>query len=303
MQIIGAGLSGLLAARMLYNYKPHIIERQEELPNNHTALLRFRTDAVSKAINIPFKKVTVYKGVLNQHNEIVNYASLADINAYASKTVDMASERSIINLAPGERWIAPDSLISRLADIALITYNTDFADAIGGKSIPIISTIPMPTLMDKLGYPNTLGFSYKPIWTINCTILDCNVYQTLYIPYDMDMPYRASITGNKLTLEFTTECDDADDMITRILSMLYITANYINVETKFQSYGKIVPIDDNARKTFILWATDNFGIYSLGRFATWRRDILLDDILHDIEIIQGFIYQRNEYNRKKVYVT
>ena len=63
----------------------------------------------------------------------------------------------------------------------------------------------------------------------------------------------------------------------------------------YQRYGKILPFDEEERQAFILWATETFGIYSLGRFATWRQ-ILLDDLVRDIGVIKRLIENRSRYN-------
>jgi hypothetical protein len=49
MKIIGAGMAGLIAGHMLRRHSPEIHEAASSLPNNHSALLRFRSDAVAKA--------------------------------------------------------------------------------------------------------------------------------------------------------------------------------------------------------------------------------------------------------------
>ena len=54
MIIFGAGLAGLLSANMMRSHKPTVYEFQSELPNNHGALLRFRSDKVGTATNTFF---------------------------------------------------------------------------------------------------------------------------------------------------------------------------------------------------------------------------------------------------------
>ncbi len=48
----------------------------------------------------------------------------------------------------------------------------------------------------------------------------------------------------------------------------------------------------------MMWATDNFNIYSLGRFATWRPGLLLDDLVNDIRVIQKIADHGNYDHRK-----
>jgi hypothetical protein len=39
----------------------------------------------------------------------------------------------------------------------------------------------------------------------------------------------------------------------------------------------------------MFWASHNFNVYSLGRFATWRAGLLLDDLVNDIIQIENWI--------------
>lgn len=302
MRIIGAGMAGLLAGRHFPHSK--IFERQSSLPNNHSALLRFRTDAVSKATGIPFKKVLARKAVASPDGELRSQATLRDSNMYSLKVTGKISDRSIIDLAPGERWIAPGDFIERLADGLDIEYNCSAeADQFDGDG-PVISTMPMPALMKMLrpGH-DQMDFQYLPIWVVNCVLPDIDLYQTIYIPDENDLPYRVTITGDKLTMEFSRQIEH---------TQLYKPAEFVDytlfdgkqipVDCQFnikkQAFGKIVPIDNQSRQSFIMWATDMYNIYSLGRFAVWR-PILLDDLVSDLQSIRSFMNTRNRYDRRK----
>jgi hypothetical protein len=304
--ILGAGLSGLLAARSLQQLNPFILEKQTSLPNNHSALLRFRTDEVAQLTGLPFKQVNVYKGVLTEDGDIINNPTIRDFNAYSVKATGQVSERSIINLAPSKRYIAPNYLIASLAAAQRIQYKFDAKNHFYSRSndhIPVISTIPMPELMAILEYPNQPSFQYKSIWTVNAELNSVDIYQTLYVPYGDNHPYRVSITGNKMTLEFAQEPEDWAGSVEYYMDLLLPNWYKGDIGTssvimKKQDYGKIIPISNNQRQKFILWATDNHNIYSLGRFATWR-PILLDDLVKDLRAINKWIVQRNDYDRKK----
>ena len=57
MYILGAGMAGLLAGWI--NPIAEILEAAPKIQQNHKALFRCKTDAISKYTGIPFKKVKV----------------------------------------------------------------------------------------------------------------------------------------------------------------------------------------------------------------------------------------------------
>lgn len=312
--IIGAGMAGLLAARMLKNrgHHPVILEQQPSLPNNHRAVLRFRTNVVSEVTGIPFNKVNMIKCTVSYRNPV------ADCLAYAQKvTGTYSTDRSIVgNVVHAERWIAPSDFISQLAKGLDIKYEQKVNFGIGIYSqgaLPIISTIPMPKLIPLLNYPNlgAADFDYRPGLVIKAHIKDCYAFASMYVP-DPDHEFsRVSITGDELSIEVNaSKLDfDAEILVSEALHMLGISGNgsalfepYIGaglVQMHPQQYSKIMPIDDDQRKRFMAWATDKHNIYSLGRFATWRPGLLLDDLVNDIKRIEGWIVKNNNYEVRK----
>lgn len=305
MRIFGAGMAGLLAAHMLRRYKPIIFERAESLPNNHNALLRFRSDAVSRATGIPFKKVKVQKlmwagGAYHTHVPFVFN------NLYSAKVTGEVLSRSIMNLEPVDRFIAPLDFITQLAASCDIEYGCSLTKEIINSNIsPLISTIPMNFLMDMVGWKDKPLFNARKIITITGTI--CNgvdVYQTIYYPEPEYPWYRVSITGDKMIVEmladdFDTVGEDTPRMVLdSIANQFGIRGAMItDVDISKQEFGKITPIPANARKQFILAMTDMYSVYSVGRFATWRQ-MLLDDVVHDVEIVDSFINQRDAYKSR-----
>lgn len=307
MKIYGAGLAGLIAGHMLRRHEPTIVEAQPSLPNNHAALLRFRTNNVSTVTGVPFKKVLVSKNIYQDGN-FYNEANIKFSNMYAIKVSGKAMTRSILNLDPVERYIAPPDFINQLSKSLSISYNlplqSDSLDLIGqNHKNAILSTIPMNLMMDLVGWKDKPEFLYKPIWSITCDIIQpaCELYQTIYFP-SLDNPiYRASITGNHLILESIEEIskDAAENFLQGFINIFLgnYASNIENVRVKKQNYGKLLPIDDNIRKQFIMFLTDNLNIYSIGRFATWRQ-ILMDDVVEDIRIVEKMITNRDAYKQK-----
>lgn len=296
-----------MAAQMLRRHQPFVFEAQTELPDNHGALLRFRSNAVGKAVGQRLIRVDVQKAVMVD-GYLREWATLAESNRYSLKVSGEAMARSILNLSGGERYIAPDDFLEALARGVSVTYDARLTEAEVRErtpdSPPIISTIPMPALAEMVGGSYGIDFKFKSIWSIRTNILApyVNLYQTIYYP-EWQLCYRASITGRQLIIEFAEEpsAEFTDDMIRETLRNFGLDKDGMIWETpviKFQKYGKLLPIPELERQRFILAMSDRYNIYSLGRFATWRQ-ILLDDVVHDVEVIEKFIEQRSAFSRQR----
>ena len=304
--IIGAGLAGLLAGVMMRDRVLRIYEKQLSLPHNHTAVMRFRSRAVSDATNIPFRKVPVAWAIQRNRYKINDLALAMQYSWNCTGVYDPT--RSIARFLSGifvdERYVSPPDLPTLLANklMAPITYNFDFLPINFKLAKPTISTIPMPVLAKKLGYEFQSKFRHKK--GINCVALvehrsqlapiDC--YATVYLH---NHPFqRITITGDRIIAEsYTYEHDGGvestyletvfNDIIPVVLGLQDI--GFKDFQIHEQKYAKIVKIDESERKQFIRFATRQYGIYSLGRYATWRPGLLLDDLVQDIRLITDML--------------
>lgn len=304
MIIIGAGLAGLLAGNMLRHRSPEIIDGQKELPNNHSAVLRFRTSIVGDVTGVAFKKVTMVKSVLPWKNPV------ADALVYSRKNTNYyKSDRSITSgTVVGDRYIAPKDLIARLAKQCVLYFDSP-VDAQTLKAwyddnLPVISTMPMPKLMELLGYESKVTFNHVPGVNIKALVYNCDAYVSLVVPnpeYDFS---RISITGNELIVE-CPGMDGITDVGARQTALQAAnllglrTTDLLEIKAKTQTYAKILPISEEERRAFIHWASIKHNIFSLGRYATWRPGLLLDDLVQDIRLIDGWIQRRDHYGMAK----
>jgi len=295
--IVGTGMAGLLAGRMLSKYHPRIYEKQLGIPNNHTAVLRFRSSRVGDVLGIPFKQVQMIKAVLPWRNPV------ADMLAYSEKCVGKyLSDRSIVqsNYVTETRYIAPPDFISRMSAPLLIHFGLDFKFR-DGDGLPMISTIPMPALMNALGYPEVkTEFKSTKLTNIRVRIDHCDAYATLLVPSPKYKFSRVSITGDELIAEIPFEkVSEADLYIIAAEAaelMGIVEDDFIGYPTaSVQKYAKIAPVDEEIRRDFIYWATEKHNVYSLGRFATWRPKLLLDDLVQDVQKIEGWIKRNDRY--------
>ncbi len=303
ISIIGAGMAGLLAARMLQHHADVVVyEQQPQLPNNHSAVLRFRSDIVSLTLGIPFKKVRMIKAPLPWKNPV------ADALAYSFKnTGTHRSDRSITDgMVVADRYIAPQDLISRMAERVMIKFSNEVTNLdkhnVNEFEDPIISTMPMPVLMQLLKYPNIPAFDFLPGTNIRCKIMNCDAYCSLLVPDPQYRFSRISITGDDLIIEMpSNQSGEIDyDVVGQVTDLLGLEDEAVAVMyAARQTYAKINPIDDELRKSFMHWATVKFNIYSLGRYATWRPKLLLDDLVQDVRLIERWIGRKNKYDVAK----
>ncbi len=303
MNIIGAGLAGLLAGA-LNPGKHTIYEAQGHLPNNHGAVLRFRSDEISKALGISFKKVQVTKAIW--YGGKYKQPTPGIQNFYSLKVTEELGRRSIANIDPVTRWIAPIDFTYQLSMRCNILFNHPFPEFGNSQDTPTISTMPMPVMIDHMfDKPEYCWAEFKrqEIWTRTFLLSDCDLYQTIYFPGDETPIYRASITGNKLIAEYC--CEPVTALGFDLQTMKYIceafgiNANHMvadTVATTHQKYGKIIEIDHTVRRSIMAKLTHEYNIYSLGRYATWR-NILLDDVYHDIFKIRDLM-NLDDYSRR-----
>lgn len=300
--VVGAGMAGLLAAAMLRSDCRRVIEVNEQLPNNHSAVLRFRSSIVGDTLGIPFKKVKVLKDTLPWKNRI------ADALSYSFKTNGTRTLRSSVSARGNveERYVAPTDFIGRMEGHVQseIQYGSFFIPE-DNKSHPVISTMPMPSLMKLLGWKHAhkIKFGYVDGYNINVLLAEVDAYCSLYVPNPDYKFSRISLTGNLMTIEFprqVAEKAEAEEDMKRALKLFGLSE--FDVATwaiKKQQYAKILPIDDDLRKQFILWASQVHSIYSLGRFATWRPGLLLDDVVNDVRVIQRLVNKGHSYDQVK----
>ncbi len=307
MYIIGAGLAGCLAA--IKYPEATVLEANPEPTVNHKALLRMRTPMVPVLTGIMFKAVPARKFVWDGAKSKCR-ANAFDIINYSRKTTGSVSLRSISELKNSIRYIPPndlhEQLLKRIGD--RIKYdqivNTISNGVIAtGKDEwmahgPIISTM---AIGDNLFATDTdidmkFNIEARAIYISRIELISYDIHMTVYFP-DPDLAvYRASISGNILTVEANNILSDVD--MEEVKAAFCIRPEDINVVTLNnhpQSMGKIQPIPDEVRKTLLHKMTQEHNLYSLGRYACWR-NILLDDVVQDIEVIDRLITQ-SPYDR------
>ncbi len=306
IKIIGAGLSGLIAACRIKN--ADIIESNSRM-ENHKALLRFRDESVSNITGIKFRPVTVHKEIY-YNRQSYSKCSVELANRYSNKVMGgYVGDRSIWNLDTVTRYIAPpdfyDQLVDRHEREKGIYWNCEITEIPRGNGTKYISTIPMPAIIEACGLNVDLDFSFKSIEVQRYRLPPgTDLYQTIYFPETSIRVYRASITGDLLivealerpALDWYLPDDEALAYVLRAFGMCSTDVDAI--ESVQQRYGKIVELPKEARQGILYELTRDFNVFSLGRFACWR-NILLDYVAKDIDIVQRLI-NASVYSRELI---
>jgi hypothetical protein len=304
--IIGAGLSGLITACMIP--AATIREAAPEGTGHHKALLRFRSDVVSRATSIPFREVTVHKAIQYEgHTYTACTPRLA--NLYSAKVTGvLAGDRSIWDLATTKRFIAPEDFHDQLVDRhrTRIEFCAPIEVLREGQEEVFINTAPLPVIMRACGlHPIEAAFSASPIEVSRYRLAaGTDIYQTLYFPQPNILTFRASITGDLLIVErmkgpLDNVSSIASSDISYVCSSFGIDPAGIKpIERVDQKFGKIVDIPRADREAILHRLSNNFNVFSVGRFACWR-NILLDDVVKDIEVVKRLM-SASAYNKSLV---
>jgi hypothetical protein len=292
MIIVGAGLAGLIAAHAFP--RAQLVEAAPEPTAIHKALLRFRSNAVGDLCGVEFRPVTVRKGIFSEGRW--QQPNIRAANLYAKKVTGRMLDRSIWSLEASTRWIAPETFYEQLLDAVggRVTWGTahDFNTADG----PLISTAPLFVALRACGIESAEEFRRSGITVRRYRIDNADVFQTVYFPDPATNLYRASITGDLLICEFMGEAPEGNWEGSILRAFAVRKTDMQALPEAHQKYGKIAPINEELRKAYIAELTHAHNIFSLGRFATWR-NILLDDVVHDIAVIRRLL-KASSYERK-----
>lgn len=313
--IIGAGFAGLITGCII----PDIpIFEAGERAQSHNALLRFRDESVSNATGVPFRAVRVNKSIWS-YGQHFGACNPRFANQYAYKvTGRVAGERSIWNLDPVTRYIAPEDFYDRLCDnlSKRINWNSKVSTVSAEKHNKIISTAPMPVMMSLCGveFPDAaMALSAAPIVVERYRLpVGTDVFQTVYFPDPETRLFRASITGDLLIVESMRHfqegnepfdidgCDDfeREDILDVADAFGMDSDEFAFIDKVEQKYGKINDIPRETREAILYELTRVHNVFSVGRFACWR-NILLDDVVKDVEVVKRLM-SASDYGRELV---
>lgn len=294
--IIGAGISGVLASK-IFNTK-YIFDSANTPEIYHKAIMRIRDQRIGMLLGCGLKPITVRKGIFYK-GDILTKTNIKLNNLYSLKVSGELSDKSVLNLDDSERFLLEGNWSNSDAkyNYRLIKINNNEATFIHNneevkESYDVcISTIPIFNIMESsdLKVLPKESFRYNPIYVSLFKInIPSKIYQTIYLPEPGPFSYRASIEGNKLTIESVNGFPSEEEV--NLIADIFGIDNSVLIdrEDHIQKIGKIISIDENIRKFILYELTNKFNIFSLGRFAIWKQ-IRADEVLSDLEKIERMI--------------
>lgn len=305
--IIGAGFTGLLAAHVWPTAQ--VLEIAPAPAQRHKALMRFRTDAVSHLMGIEFRKVIVRKGIYYQDRFVT--PTIETANLYARKVVGRIVDRSIWNLKPVIRYVAPENFYDQLIDAvkSRIHFGQPYFPAQMAIESSVINTAPLPMILTHHPIRPELSDQVQcrklGIRVRRWRVPHADVFQTVYFPSPGTPVYRMSITKDLLIVEEVHntigEIWAGDREVTSLIQHAFgVEMDALEfLDDTEQSYRKVDELSATLRKQVLLELTARYQVFSLGRFATWR-NVLLDDVIQDINVIKRLMKTGTMYDAHKV---
>lgn len=296
MIVIGAGYSGLLASCIIRDTTVYESDTHENCADKHQAVFRMKSNKIADHLGIEFKKVLVHKSIWFNGKNVLPTPNV--IHQYSKKVSGKISDRSIGNIGTEIRYIPPDNFYNQLLAHSGTVHYSKKVNPFQDGNIKI-STIPLSTIALIRGeeYPKFgLGpsISYRKIFVSRFVVKNCDSYCTIYYPDQDDDVYRATLNGDILIVESLKPLAKNQIELCEISHSLGLAENDIDFCTARnleQPLGKITTIDEKLRSKFVLELTLKHSIYSLGRYATWRPKVMLDDVFDDIFVIRRLIEQ------------
>lgn len=300
--IIGGGFAGYLAHKVFSDYNPLVFEASEEahIFKNHKAVLRFKDPKITRFFYTDLELIQVYKQILYKE-QLYSNSNIIFNNLYSRKLYGCIGMRSLNNLGLCERIVLKDKDKIRIPAESLF-YNHKAIDIKPGKITfecgtsfnydICISTIPLPKMLELCRIVSILGTYTRsaPIYITRYKLnFPSTVHQTIYVPEFEYKTYRMTIERNDLIIE-AHEMQADETEINHLIKFFGISYHDLcpNPKEYKMENGKIECLDDLARKKYIMKLTQDFSIYSFGRYGIWK-PIRSEDMMSDLEKLKYLI--------------
>ena len=304
--IVGSGMAGAMAAGYYRHLKPLVHEARKEsgAMSGHHAIMWLKDSKVGVILGSPVEEVIVDKAVYYK-GKLFDKEDITMSNLYSLKVDGCVEKRSIKNLDSAKRYVLktdvePDNVkySSKLCKVDSENKLLTFVDSDGQTFFQeynvCINTIPLPALLNIEGIADefdkeSMDFKSQPIYVSRSKVTPrSKVYQTIYFPEHCLNTYRASIEGQVFIME-AIDGHPKQEEVEEVCAAFGLDLSDLHSGQIYeQRYGKIESMNDDMRRWVIMHLSEKFGIYSLGRFATWK-NLRVDDLVNDLDAINGML--------------
>jgi hypothetical protein len=291
--ILGAGPAGRLAKKYFEHYDPIIIDKNAGI-FNHNAVFRLKNKEVASMLDSNYKTINIEKQIYYK-GKLFDKPSIKMKNEYSLKISKNITDRSINALSDNsERHVIEIKKDNNILNKEI--YNITNGAMLDKSHTEIeydicINTIPMPVILKLTNMgeiSDGIKFKQERVYVYKIKHEHyCDVNQTIYFPDIKFSIYRATLDPEGIIIESIFEISVDDLKIACEAFGLYYKLKG-SQELK-QDNGKIVKIDGEQRRFIIMELTEKHNIYSLGRYATWREKVMVDDLLEDLRKIDRMI--------------
>ncbi len=309
--IVGAGLSGLMMGYLLHNRSHLIIESAKTL--NFDIGTPFYLHAPLDWLPTSWKEIDVHHHCWDGER-FYRIPSLKMMNDYSRKIVGKIVDTSL-KFMDGEikRGFIPE--LGGAGQVLRDLFEETKNDLLLGASLNhldsetktayilapsgairivhyknLISTIPLPALLKMLKIEFNHKFVADPITTFFIAVPPSEAldsFQVVNITSKHNQFYRASLMGNTIIMETMVDDDDnIQEIVARETAEDIWGVKLLNqqITKSIVRPGKFHPVDLTARKQLLARLSGEFGIYCLGRYATWSYK-RIDHIAQDAQTI------------------
>lgn len=297
MIILGAGLAGAIANGRFSQLAPSIFDagRDKGCLDNHKAIMRIRDPRTALLLGCDVREVEVTKQVWFQQ-KLHNDATIQMNNLYSLRVSNEIHKKSISTLGTQKRYIIQGQIrpsnVKYEHNLVKVEPGVLYFETPHGEYCveydKCISTIPLPVLLEAAysNYFTKVQFNLFPIQVYRANLkIPCTTNQTIYFPEKRYAFYRATLQEGTIIAESRDTGSITRWEVGQMLKVFGLDESMvIDEKATIQKNGKMNSIDDNERKALIYRLTDDFGIYSLGRFAIWK-PIRVDHLVGDVEKI------------------
>lgn len=294
--IVGGGVSGLAMAAVAKKNFPDktVLIVTEESPSQDIVFHLHRP--IADLPELTDKKTIKFRSSVYTDSGITLTPTIKDINSYAEKVFNKlfitncgnSPEFTIIpvGIQDIEKHLKTDNIL--YGKVTRICPSEKIA-IVDGSQVSyqyLISTIPLPILLDICEIANDIKFENYPFYSTKLSINSTEMYQQLYVTSMFNNITRVTLMDDSIYIESMEEFLTEEDieLLDEVWGINYLPNDIGNIRFKRVFPGRIRVLSNKIRKPIIHGLTEKYDIMVLGRFGSWSYKIF-NDVWEDAKFL------------------